>query len=129
MSKIRAIFVQNTHYLAELLRKILPVQITNQVLHLGIFYSWRIIFIDAGYQCGTSFNRNFDMKTTIFKKNVLTKKGEYNFQLSNGTNKSRAHFCETIPLMMRLQLQCTDNKMFHVYRRRSRKKALPCRSG
>jgi hypothetical protein len=40
---------------------------TNQeVPHLGIFYSRRIIFIDAGHQRGTSFNQNVDMKTTIF---------------------------------------------------------------
>jgi hypothetical protein len=41
-------------------------QSTNQVPHLGIFYSRRVIFIDAGLQRGTSFNRKFDMKMTIF---------------------------------------------------------------
>jgi hypothetical protein len=45
-------------------------QSTNQVPvpHLEIFYSRRIIFIDAVHQRGISFNRKFDMKTMIFKK-------------------------------------------------------------
>jgi hypothetical protein len=43
-------------------------QSTNQVPHLGIFYLWQIIFVDAENQRGTTFNRKFDMKTTKFLK-------------------------------------------------------------
>jgi hypothetical protein len=50
-------------------------QSTNQVPYLDIFYSRQIIFIDTGHQRRTSFNQKFDMKTIIFLKNVIIKKG------------------------------------------------------
>jgi hypothetical protein len=54
-------------------------QSTNQVPLLGIFYSRRIIFSNAGHTMEQLIIKKFDMKTIKFKKNVLTKKGVENF--------------------------------------------------
>jgi hypothetical protein len=41
------------------------------------------------------------MKTLIFKKNGLSKKGVENLYQSNDTNKSISNFRETIPLIIK----------------------------
>jgi hypothetical protein len=66
--KIRAIFVKKYSMFCWIEKKSFTRanQSISQVPYLGIFYSRRIIFINAGHQRWTSYNRKFDMKTTIF---------------------------------------------------------------
>jgi hypothetical protein len=65
---------------------------------LGIFFSWRAIFIDAGHQRGTSYNRKSNMKKIIFLKMFTKIVVKFFLAFLNGTNKSIANFRETLPL-------------------------------